>query len=165
MNADESRAELISHARAALDRHSSDVEGAHRRFLARLEAEADQGTWRARREFAPFVRQWLRVLVLGALAVGLVTLSWAHCPMYELSVADPDARPKPPEELPLYDWPGYQKNASQPEGSSPTGEASPVRSEMTDAQAACVLACTQPPCTCEDPNLVVGPDGSIQLAK
>ncbi|MBK8235319.1 MAG: hypothetical protein IPK74_07180 [Deltaproteobacteria bacterium] len=165
MNADESRAELISRAKSALDRHSSDVDGAHRRFLARLEAEADQGTWRPRREFGPFVRQWLRVMVLGALAVGLVTVSWAHCPMYELSVADPDARPKHEEELPLYDWPGYQKNASQPDGSPPAGGDAPVRSEMTDAQAACVLACTRAPCACDDPNLAVGPDGSIQTAK
>lgn len=159
MNADESRAELISRARAALDRHAGDVDGAHQRFLARLEADADQGTWRPRREVGPHVRQWLRVMVLGTVAFGLVTISWAHCPFYETSAADPDAGPRREEDMPLYDWPGYKKNAAQPE------PPPPQRSEMTDAQAACLQACTQPPCACDDPDLAVGPDGSIQMAR
>ncbi len=118
------REELLARARAALAKQAADVDGAHERFLARLEAEADQGTWKNARELKPLLLSWGRMLILGGIAFAIVTVSWAQCPLYEHSVADPDA---PPREAPLYDWKAKPRRTRPgepmprlPEGARPT---------------------------------------------
>lgn len=84
---EEDRAQLIAQARRALDLDADHLEEAARRFSARLESDHDRGQWRASFEVVPILRSWGRVMVLGALGIGLVALTMARCPLYERAIA------------------------------------------------------------------------------
>jgi hypothetical protein len=89
MTPETQRSELIAAARAALELEPEEVERAHHRLVARLDADAQRGGWRNTTELRPFLATWLRTLVLGTIGVAVVSLGWWRCPLYELSVAEP----------------------------------------------------------------------------
>ena len=92
------RAELLASARAALELAPEEVDRAHHRFVARLEADAQRGEWRNTTELLPMLRTVARVLLLGFVAVAIVTLGWWRCPLYETSVANPPEEFRPAEK-------------------------------------------------------------------
>ncbi len=89
MTPETQRSELLASARAALELRPEEVERAHHRFVARLEADAERGGWRDTHELRPFLATWARTLLLGVIGVAIVSLGWWRCPLYELSVAEP----------------------------------------------------------------------------
>lgn len=84
---EEDRAQVLAQARLALDLDAAAVEEAARRFSSRLESDQARGEWRGSVEFLPMLRSWGRVMVLGALGIGLLALSMARCPLYEQAIA------------------------------------------------------------------------------
>jgi hypothetical protein len=86
---EEDRVQLLAQARHALGISAADVDDAARRFAARIEADSQRGGWRSSFELAPIFRTWGRVLVLGAIGVGLVALGMSRCPLYEQAIAPP----------------------------------------------------------------------------
>lgn len=89
MTPQEDRVQLIAQARHALRISAADVDHAARRFAARIEVDSERGGWRSSFELAPMFRTWGRVLVLGAIGVGLVAISMSRCPLYERAIAPP----------------------------------------------------------------------------
>lgn len=89
MNPERAREELVAQARAALEIEPEEVERAHRRFVARLDADAERGGWRNNTELRPVFAFWARTLLLGFIGVTVIALGWWRCPLYELSVAAP----------------------------------------------------------------------------
>jgi hypothetical protein len=85
----EDRVQLLAQARQALGISAVEVDQAARRFAARLEVDSQRGGWRSSFELAPMLRTWGRVIVLGAIGVGLVALSVSRCPAYEKAIAPP----------------------------------------------------------------------------
>jgi hypothetical protein len=89
MTPETQRDELLASARAALELEPDEIDRAHDRFVARLDADAQRGAWRNTTELRPFLATWLRTLVLGVVGVSLISLGWWRCPLHEESVAKP----------------------------------------------------------------------------
>jgi opacity protein-like surface antigen len=96
---EEDRAQVLAQARRALDLDADHLEEAARRFSARIESEQAREQWRGSVELIPMLRSWGRVMVLGAIGIGLVALSMARCPLYEQAIAPlPSASDEAPQE-------------------------------------------------------------------
>ncbi len=89
MRLEDDRQQLIAQARGALGMSAADVDDAARRFAARLELDEQRGGWRSAPEFAPMVRTWGRVMLLGAIGIAVVAVTMARCPLYERAITPP----------------------------------------------------------------------------
>jgi hypothetical protein len=79
--------DLLADVRASLAVTPGEIDRAHERFVARLEVDAQRGGWRDRFELGPFVRTWLRLVVLGAITVTFIAIAWTKCSPYERACA------------------------------------------------------------------------------